>query len=453
MVSVKARQLALSVLDRLEDSSQFPKHILEQAFQSASHLNERDRAFTVHLVQGVLRWRLRLDWIIQQGVHFPFRKIETPVLNILRTALYQILFMDRVPESAAVNEAVKQVKTIASSHVVRFVNGLLRNICRERQRIAFPDRRHDPVRYMSVCHSYPAWLVEKWIREMGIESAEGMLSAGNRIPTLTIRTNTMKTDRENLMCRLASEGVSAERTLFSPEGIALERGAGSIDQLNAFKEGLFQVQSEPAQICSHLLRAESGERILDVCAGLGGKSTHMAQLMKSEGEVLGLDTNPKRLLRLARDARRLGVNCIHAVAADAGNPPFCVSGRLFDKILIDAPCSALGTLSRHPDAKWFRHESDIRRLSRLQKKILNCAAPLLRKGGKMLYVTCTVSQEENDAVVDDFLEKNKKMGLIDLREYVPQWGLPLIDDYGFFRTFPHVHGMDGFFGALLVRAD
>jgi 16S rRNA (cytosine967-C5)-methyltransferase len=451
MAFVRPRQLALSALNTLEDSLQFPNRYLGQAFRQASHLNERDRAFTIHLVQGVLRWRLRLDWIIQQTVRFPFKKIRYPVLNILRLALYQVLFMNRVPESAAVNEAVKQVKIIESNHVARFVNGILRNICREKQQIRFPDKERDSVHFLSVFHSYPVWLVEKWIKEMGIDSAESMLAAGNRIPSLVLRTNTMKIDRKNLMRRLESEGVRVKTASFSPEGITVEGLRCPIDQLNAFREGLFQVQSESAQICSHLLLPKSGERILDVCAGLGGKSTHMAQCMNNRGEILGLDTNRYRLLRLAKSARRLGMNCVYAVAADAGRPPFRMSGRLFDRILIDAPCSALGTISRHPDIKWVRNEQDIRRLSLLQKKILRRAAPLLRNGGRMLYVTCTTSPEENDEVIAEFLEKNRKMALIDLRNHVPEWGLPLIDDHGFFRTFPHIHGMDGFFGALLAR--
>jgi 16S rRNA (cytosine967-C5)-methyltransferase len=147
------------------------------------------------------------------------------------------------------------------------------------------------------------------------------------------------------------------------------------------------------------------------------------------------------------------MNCIHPVAADAGNPPLRMPGRLFDKILIDGPCSALGTISRHPDIKWLRNEQDIQRLSFFQRKILNRAAPLLRKGGRMLYVTCTTSQEENDEVVADFLEKNREMALMDLRNHVPEWGLPLIDNQGFFRIFPHIHGIDGFFGAMLARGD
>ncbi len=445
---MRPRDLALKALNRQEDRPGSPKRYLVYEFQEDPHLNERDRAFIVHLVQGVLRWQLRLDWIIQQTVRFPFRKIEPPVLNILRLALYQIFYMDRVPESAAVNEAVNQAKSIDSGRVAGFVNGILRHICRAKAQIAFPDRKKDPVVYLSVFYSYPTWLVEKWIREIGTDSTERILSAGNRITGLVIRANTLKVDRLSLIKRLKAEGVEGKPTLYSPEGIAVEGLKGPVDRLDTFKEGLFQVQSEPAQICARLLSPRPGERVFDICAGLGGKSTHMAELMGDKGEIVALDMNHKRLLRLVQSSYRLGMGCIQPMVADAVKHPFPMAGRYFDRILVDGPCSALGTISRHPDAKWIRDEADIRRLSVLQRKILNNAVPLLREGGKILYVTCTISREENEDVVRDFLGENREMALEDLRKSVPDWGLDLIDDQGFFKTLPHVHGMDGFFGAL-----
>ncbi|OPX34925.1 MAG: 16S rRNA (cytosine(967)-C(5))-methyltransferase [Desulfobacteraceae bacterium 4484_190.2] len=453
MNSVTPRDLALKALNRQEDRPGSLKQFLEYEFQEAPHLSQRDRAFTVHLLQGVLRWQLRLDWIIQQNIRFPFRKIEPPVLNILRLALYQIFFMDRVPESAAVNEAVKQAKSIKSNHVVSFVNGILRSICREEGQITFPDRDKDPVRYLSVFYSYPTWLVDKWIRETGIDSTERILSAGNRITGLVIRANMLKVDRPSLIKRLKVEGVECKPTLYSPDGIAVEGLKGPVDGLDTFKEGLFQVQSEPAQICARLLLPKPGERILDICAGLGGKSTHMAELMGDKGEIVALDMNYKRLLRLVQSSYRLGMSCIQPMVADAVKHTFPMAGRrYFDRILVDGPCSALGTISRHPDAKWIRGEADIRRLSVLQRKILNNAVPLLREEGKLLYVTCTISREENEDVVRDFLGENRRMVLEDMRKSVPDWGLDLIDDHGFFKTLPHDNGMDGFFGALFVKS-
>ena len=445
------RDLALRALNRREDSPGFSTQYLEQTLQQVPHLNERDRALTVHLVQGVYRWRLRLDGIIKQAVRFPFKKIDPPILNILRLALYQIFFMDRVPESAAVNEAVKQAKIIGPDHVLSFVNGILRHICRNKEQISFPDRAKDPVRYLSVFYSYPTWLVKKWIREIGPDSTEHLLSAGNRIPGLVIRANTFKVDRQSLIGLLDAEGVEGKPTLYAPEGIAIQGLKGPIDQLNTFKQGLFQVQSEAAQICAHLLSPRSGERIVDICAGLGGKSTHFAELMGDGGQIISLDINHKRLLGLAQSSRRLGLGSIQPIVANAEDSPLRVPDHGFDKVLIDAPCSALGTISRHPDAKWSRHERDIKRLSLLQRRFLDNGLALLREGGKMLYVTCTISRDENEDVVRDFLRIHREMALEDLRNQAPEWGRELIDDQGFFKTLPHVHETDGFFGALFEK--
>jgi 16S rRNA (cytosine967-C5)-methyltransferase len=451
--SVIPRDLALAALGGPADSPGFPERYLERAFHEAQHLDERDRAFTVHLVQGVLRWRLRLDWMIQQSVRFPFEKIEPPILNILRIALYQIFFMNRVPESAAVNEAVKQATARGQRHVVGFVNGILRDICRRRDKLAFPDRKDEAVRYLSVFYSYPEWLVQKWINEIGLDSTEKLLSAGNRMPRLVFRVNRLRTDRSALIKLLEAESVRAVPTRYSPEGVEVQKMKGPVNKLGAFERGLFQVQSEAAQVCSHLLCPRSGEAVIDLCAGLGGKSTHLAEIMGDKGLILSIDTSHSRLVKLVQSLRRLGIDRVQPVVADAGAHLPSLIDYSFDKILVDGPCSGLGILSRHPDGKWTRGEGDIKRLAGLQKHILMRAAALLRRGGKMLYVTCTISREENEGVVDDFLGGNSGMVLEDLRDHIPEWGIELIDNQGFFRTFPHVHGMDGFFGALFTKKD
>lgn len=451
MKSVTPRNLALAALDRLDQDSGFPDRYLSVAFQQASDMSGRDRAFTVYMVQGVLRWRLRLDWIISQSSRFSFKRIEPRVLNILRLALCQIFFMDRVPESAAVNEAVKQAKALGRTHVAGFVNGILRHICRQKDRITLPDCKNDRVRYLSIFYSYPIWLVEKWDRELGMGPAEDLLAAGNRKPRLVIRTNSLKTNRAGLIRRLEAEGASCRPTLYSPDGIEVEDLKGPVNQHDSFTEGLFQVQDEAAQVCSYLLHPGSGESILDLCAGLGGKSTHLAQLMGNNGRITSLDINHRRLIDLAKSSHRLGIDCIQPVLADAGNDPASLFRCSFEKILMDGPCSGLGVLSRHPDGKWARDENDIRRLSQLQKEFLDRTVPLLRGGGRLLYVTCTISREENEDVVNAFLRDNRGMFLEDLKEHIPGWGLDLIDDEGFLKTYPHIHGMDGFFGALFRK--
>jgi len=449
---VTPRDLALAALNSTDASPGFLERYMEAAFEKDRGLDERDRAFAVHLVQGAMRWQIRLDWVIRQKVLFPFKKIEPRTLNILRLALYQIFFMDRVPDRAAVDEAVRQAGGPRNRHVAGFVNGILRQICREGGSVRFPDPVRERDQYLSVYYAYPLWLVTKWTRELGPHAAERLLDAGNRIPDRVIRANTLKTDRENLIARMKDEGVSAYPCAYSPEGIRLHDYKGPITRLRTFGKGLFQVQGEAAQICSHLLTPREGDAVLDVCAGLGGKSTHLAALMKNRGRVFALERQWNRLVSLMESAHRLGTGPILPVAADAARPLSVWIRGLFDRILVDGPCSGLGTISRHPDAKLTKAEADIERLALLQKTILNQAVPLMKPGGSLLYVTCTISQEENEGVVAAFLRENPGVVRERLSQAVPGWGTDLIDGDGFFKALPHIHGIEGFFGALFKKS-
>jgi 16S rRNA (cytosine967-C5)-methyltransferase len=451
MKTENPRDLALIVLNGPTGSPVSPGGTLDGLFRSGVKPSPRDRAFLNNLVQGVLRWRLRLDWILEQTSHLPLRKIDPPVLNILRIAVYQIFFMDRVPESAAVNEAVRQAKAAGPRHIASFVNGVLRNVCRSKGSIPLPDREKDRILSLSVQYSYPQWLVRMWDRDRGTEFTEHLLDAGNRLPKLTLRTNTLKTGREELIERLSEEGVACSPAPYAPDGIRTDDFKGRVDRLDAFREGLFQVQDEAAQVATYLLDPLPGERVLDACAGLGGKASHMAERMGHKGLVAALDIHFRRLLNLRASAARLGIRSIYPVAGDSsGGAAIPLKGK-WDRILVDAPCSGLGVISRHPDVKWNRTEEDLERLSRLQSSILKGCFPLLRPGGTLLYVTCTLSKVENEGVVETLLRDREEARLVDLRSRAPEWCRGLIDENGFFRTFPHVHDMDGFFGALFER--
>ncbi|MFC1494760.1 16S rRNA (cytosine(967)-C(5))-methyltransferase RsmB [Thermodesulfobacteriota bacterium] len=448
----KPRELALLTLNNLEKKGKNTGDYLDLAFKENPGLNARDRAFTGNLIQGVIRWKLRLDWMIKEFSSTPLKKINPAVLNILRLALYQIFFLDRVPESAAVDRAVEQAKSEKGHHhIISFVNGLLRNICRNKEGISFPDKKKSPVKYLGTFYSFPAWYVERLYKEFGLVFTEELLASQNRFPELNIRVNFLRTDREKLIKTLGDEGMSGEHGKYSPECILLKNFTGRIRRLSSFRKGLFQVQDQAAQIMAHLLNPFPGENILDVCAGVGGKTTHLVELMKGEGTVTALDSDEKRLEKLRENTDRLGLKKIKTVTADMMAP---LSGKVkteFDRILVDAPCSGLGTISRHPDIKWNKTEPDIKRMGRLQKKLLDNSAVLLKRGGLLLYAVCTFTREENKTVVDNFLRSSKEMMLLDLNDHVPEWGKDLIDNNGFFRSYPNKHNMDGFFAALFMK--
>lgn len=444
-----SRNLALKSLNSAGTPGQAERR-LEILFSQNPRLNERDRAFAVHLVQGVLRWRIRLDWVLKQFVRFPFKKIDPLVLNILRLALFQILFLDRVPESAAVNEAVKQARKMGRKHVVKFVNGILRQICRKKEHLPYPHPEKEKSLYTSVYYAYPMWLVKKWTRELGADMTLQLLKAGNEIPKLTIRANTLRTTRQMLLNRLEEEGIEGRAVSFAPEGIQLVNLKGSISRLKAFKEGLFHVQGEAAQVCAHLLSPGKKGLIADMCAGLGGKSTHLAELTGDRGRILALDTSVARLRGLKQNTERLGIGSIFPLVADV-TTSISFFRDPFHKIMVDGPCSGLGVISKHPDTKLTKKEDDIKRLAMIQKSILSRSCQVLDRNGEMLYVTCTISKEENEGMVESVLRENHDVVLQDLRPRISPWGVDLVNDHGFFKTFPHIHGMEGFFAALFRK--
>lgn len=451
---MRPRELALDILDKIEGKPDLAVHYLDQVLRRESIIDSRDRAFISNLVQGVQRWKLRLDWMIGRYSKIPIEKLDQRVLFILRLAVYQIHFLDRVPDSAAVNEAVNQAKNkFSTRHVAPFVNAVLRKISGKGLRVSYPDKNLDQLNNLSVYYSFPPWLIEKWFEEIGVSSTEKLLSALNEIPSVNIRTNILKISRMSLIRMLDAEGVKAKGTEFSPAGIILEDFRGRVDRLDSFKKGLFQVQDQAAQVTSYLLAPEPGEKVLDIGAGLGGKSSHIGEIMGGKGTVVSLDINMSRLVSLYQNTGRLDINNILPVIADASKPLSSLFRCKFDRVMVDAPCTGFGVISRHPDCKWNRDKSSSKKMAELQKNIINEAATVLKKDGRMLYVTCTISRDENENVVREILMENRSLKFENLNNYAPEWGRDLIDDQGFLRILPHIHHMDGFFAALFTKRD
>jgi 16S rRNA (cytosine967-C5)-methyltransferase len=452
MTKDRPRELALKALVRTESVPDFSENYLDRLLINKKYLDERDRAFISNLVQGVVRWRSRLDLIIESYAVQPLEKTDPVILNILRLALYQIFFLDRVPDSAAVNSAVNQAKKEKGrGRVVSFVNGILRKICRNKESINYPDREKDLTGFLSRFWSYPEWMVNKWLNTLGEDFTEDLLSAQNNFPDLNIRVNSLKINRERLINYLADQGVEAEPLEYSPEGIRLKDFRGRIERLKPFKKGMFQVQDQAAQVVSHLLSPCPGDNIVDICAGYGGKSSHLQELMENRGKVLALDRSLKRVKNNQNNCGRLGVLNISPVVADAGEHLSWLFKGRFNKALIDAPCMGLGVISRHPDIKWNKKEEDFKRISSLQKKIMEMSFSAVQTGGIVLYAVCSISREENEEVVEYLLEGNRDISLVNMKKTVPPWGIDLIDSEGFFRSYPNVHNMDGFFAALFKK--
>jgi 16S rRNA (cytosine967-C5)-methyltransferase len=450
MVAI-SRRISLSVLDGLDDSHAFPQQLLRKAFEREPQLIRKDRALATELVYGVLRWRSRLDWVISQLSKTPVHKIDAPILNIIRLGLYQILFHSRIPPSAAVNDSVEMAKDRAPLWVVRFVNGVMRSAARRAKEIPLPDYADDRVKAIAVRQSYPLWLVERWVERLGVEETKRLCIANNQVPPLTVRANTLTVSRQTLFNGLRDHVKQIALTKFAPDGLLLRGLRHAIGDIPSFKDGWFQVQDEAAQLITHLLDPKAGENVLDACAGFGGKTGHIAQLMKDRGKIEAMEKQSWKLDRLKASLARLGISAVTTWNRDLSESFPVEQFGTFDRVLLDSPCSGLGVLRRNPDAKWRKSETDLTRLKADQVRFLECLAPLVKRGGRLVYCVCSLEPEEGDYVVKDFLKNysqfvidREPVGLFDMDKY-------LIDGSGYFRSLPHEHNMDGFFAVRFKR--
>jgi 16S rRNA (cytosine967-C5)-methyltransferase len=446
-----ARETALAVLNRLDRGSLTLDLILEQTLGATPRLQRRlDKSLFHALVFGVLRWRGRLDHILSHFSRTALDKIDPPVLNVLRLGLFQILYLDRVPNSAAVNTSVEMTKGVAARRAADFVNAVLRRASREAHRVPFPDLRNQPVKALAARHAFPKWLVKRWLDRGGLKETEALCRAINVIPPLTLRVNELRVGRERLMAALTARGVIAQPGKWSDAGIRTTGPSGDLAAIPAFQKGWFQVQDEAAQLVTLLLSPRPGERVLDACAGRGGKSAHAAQCMADSGRLLAVDRHPGKLARLAAEMKRLGITIVKPLAHDWHETGAALPGGGFDRILLDAPCSGLGVLRRNPDSKWSTAAHRLRRLQRQQLQLLDRVAPCLKPGGILVYAVCSTEPEETTAVLESFIRYHPGYRAVGPGQGFPEGARALVDGKGFLRTSPHPHGLDGFF-AVRIR--
>lgn len=437
-----ARKNALMILNRLNSEQETLDNLVENVVMA----DRRDRALFNALVYGVLRWRAKLDWIIAHFSKTPPDKIDPQILNILRLGLFQILYLDRVPDSAAVNTAVEMAKPIAAIWTVRFVNGLLRNAIRHHKDVVYPDIDKNPIAALSVNKSFPEWLIRRWVERFGVEETETLCDAMNAVAPLTLRVNTLKTNREALIAAVRDDVENAEITPYSPTGIFCHNLKKPISEMTAFENGWFQVQDEAAQLAVYLLDPRPGEKILDACAGLGGKTGTIAQLMNDHGMIAASDKDARKLSRLDAEMTRLGISIVKTSVRDLEKTPSLTEQ--FDRVLLDAPCSGLGVMRRNPDIKWAISKKNIKRYAQKQQVLLENAAGLVRAGGCLMYAVCSMESEETEAVMREFLNRHHEF---EIKTECPEIVRPFVNEPGYFRTFPHLHGTDGFFAACLQK--
>ncbi len=444
----RARLLALRVLERVERSGAYADLMLHAAL-ARSGLGAPDRAFATELVYGTLRWRGRLDYLLARVVDRELGALDSFVANALRLGAYQIVFASGVPVSAAVDESVRCVRAAGLERATGLVNAVLRRLASEHGQIALPALEADPLGHLCHALSLPEWLAARWLELLGPEEAAALAGASNRPPPLCVRANPHRQSRDELLGELATRFPEASPCRYAPRGIVLgRRGNPALDP--AFAEGRFTVQDEGSQLVVALLEPRPGERILDLCAAPGGKATAIAEEVGREGEVLALDRHGGRLELVRRAARRLGLSRLRTLVRDAALPLGDLREPDFDRVLLDAPCSGLGTLRRNPDARWRVAPGDPGRLAEVQRTLLRNAATVVRPGGVLVYSTCTLLPEENEGVVDAFLAEESGFARAP-RAALPDAVRELVGDDGVLRCQPHRHDTDGFRAVRLER--
>lgn len=457
-----ARKIACRVLQTIYRKQAFADEVFEATLREIS-LSPQDRALAFELVYGVLRHALTLDWRLDQISRKPMARLPLNVATSLRVAAYQLLYLDRIPESAAVNEAVKLIRSQPGHDWGGMVNAILRNLIRNAPD-PLPDIEKDPVQALSLLYACPAWMVERWIQAYGLIRAREICRQSLEIPPVTLRTNLLRCTRTALLDRLQTEGVTARPTSVSPVGITLEK-CGNPGHLSVMQEGWCYIEDEAAQLIPPLLDPQPGERILDACAAPGGKTTHLAQLMGNRGSIVALDRRKERLDRLMANCRRLGISTVQAYLCDVsvdippkphrgagphGIPAF-LTEESFDRVLVDAPCSGLGILRRHPEAKMLKQPAIIKQCQVMQTQILDRVSNLLRPGGILVYSACSIEPEETTGVLSEFCHHHPEFRQESLARWVPAGGHDLLNQTGQLCTAGNQHNMDGFFACRLIR--
>lgn len=434
-----ARRLAYQALyDVLEKGAY--ANITLQTIWGTYHLKKEESHLLTELVYGVLRKYKYLLWIISQLSTQPLKKLHPSVRILLCLGLYQLIFLSRIPESAAVNESVKIARKVTHQGNVRFINGVLRNYLRQKDHFTIPSQEENSLLHDELTYNMPRWLLQRWEAAWGREQMEAVCQALNETPAMTIRINRLKSSKEEIEKELTEAGVAWEEIPGLTEGLIIRKGAGQFFA-SFLPEGKAYVQSASSMVPAKVLAPKAGQQVLDMCAAPGSKTTQMAEMMDNEGSIDAWDLYPHKISLIKKNAKKEGITIIHAGARDAAKPMPQVNEK-YDCVLLDAPCSGLGVLGHKAEIRWRRKEEDLKEFPPLQKALLTCAASYVKPGGTLVYSTCTLNAEENEEMVQWFLQQfpvfTAEPFTLDHIKEAPEGQITL---------WPHEWGSDGFFVA------
>ena len=438
-----ARKTAYKALLRVEKDNAYSNIVLD-GILSESELSRRDKAFASMIFYGVMEKKLLLDYGLSRLSDRPVNKLSEELLVILRMGLYQMFFMDSVPRSAAVNESVKLCKANKLYGDSAFANAVLRSAAKL-EALQLPDKRKGKNKYLSIKYSCPESLIRLWRGAYGDELTQDILECLEGQPPVSARVNTLKTDRDSLISKLEAEGVDAKPMIFSDDCIVL-KNAGSVTELEAFKEGLFHVQDAASQICCRALGAKPGETVIDACSAPGGKSFTIAEMMENRGCIISCDLYENRLRLVESGAQRLGIDIIRT---QAGSSSEMQELPVADRILCDVPCSGLGIIRRKPELR-YKEDTGADTLPQIQYEILNNCSKFLKSGGTLVYSTCTLNPKENGEVVRRFLAEHSDFSPVKIND-LQSVERKNIEPENELTLFPQREGCDGFFISKLCK--
>lgn len=442
---VNPREVALTILVDINEKNAYSNIQLNKMDKD---MDLRDENLVREIVYGIIENKLYIDHIISKASKIRLKKIHPFILEILRMGIYQILFMDKIPNSAAVNESVKLAKKYGHKGTIGYVNGILRAITRDSEKFTHIDKG-DKINYISIKFSHPKWMVERWVKEFGIDFTEKLCKANNETPSLNIRVNTLKTNKKELISNLTNKGIKLREALYADDCLIIDE-ANNITSLQEFKDGLFTIQDESSMLVAQVMDPIEDSTVLDVCSAPGGKSTHIAQFMGNRGKIISRDIFDHKIKLIQENSKRLGIDIINVENHDAMAKDEKLIGKI-DYLLLDAPCSGLGLIRRKPEIKWNRTEEDISKLSELQYDIISNVKDYVKPGGILIYSTCTIEKDENINIINRFINENPDFKLVRLDDkFKYKENLSTLKD-GYIQLFPHLHNTDGFFIAKLVK--